>query len=209
MPAARGEIAPERHRSSLFVTDPRSMHCPVCKEATWLEPAPLEEGKLAAWRCSTCNGHWIRNADFWRWRAQVGHNTPETPVSEPPARTAPEAAGLRLCPDCHHVLGRYKVGHGIGFTVDRCRNCDGAWLDGGEWEALRVRSLHDDLPRIFDDEWQRAVKREVQEQTTEENFRRRLGDADYQRAQELRTWLDAHPKRSELFAYLQLKHRRD
>jgi len=49
----------------------------------------------------------------------------------------------------------------------------------------------------------------VQELTTEESFRRRLGDADYARAQELRSWLDAHPKRSELFAYLQLKYRRD
>jgi Zn-finger nucleic acid-binding protein len=182
------------------------MQCPVCKEVVQLQPAALEDGKLAAWRCVSCNGHWIRNADFWRWRAKVG-NLPETPAIEP-ARMAPEAAGLRLCPDCHHVLGRYIVGHGVGFTVDRCRNCEGAWLDGGEWEALRARNLHDDLPRIFDDEWQRAVKREVQEQATEDRFRRRLGDADYARAQELRTWLDTHPRRSELFAYLQLKHRR-
>lgn len=183
------------------------MHCPVCKPTKSLELAPLEEGKLSARRCPSCNGHWIRPADFWRWRALVG-DMPEVAVSDA-ARTAPEAGGLRLCPDCDHVLGRYKVGHGIGFTVDRCRNCEGAWLDGGEWEALRVRNLHDDLPRIFDDEWQRAVKKEVQELTTEESFRRRLGDADYRRVHALREWLDPHPKRSELFAYLQLKHRRE
>ena len=184
------------------------MHCPVCTSANWLEPARLEEGKLSAWRCPACNGHWIRSAEFWRWRAVAGENIAETPASET-ARTAPEAGGLRVCPDCHHVLGRYKVGHGVGFTVDRCRNCEGAWLDGGEWEALRVRNLHDDLPRIFEDEWQRAVKREVAAHTTEESFRRRLGDEDYRRIQELRTWLDPHPKRSELFAYLQMKHRRE
>ncbi|NUO38903.1 MAG: hypothetical protein HOQ31_09930 [Gemmatimonadaceae bacterium] len=45
--------------------------------------------------------------------------------------------------------------------------------------------------------------------TTEESFRRRLGEDTYRRAQETRAWLDAHPRRSELFAYLQLKHRRD
>lgn len=183
------------------------MNCPVCKPTRALVVAPLEDGKLTARRCPTCNGHWIRSADFWRWRAIAGENLPETPA---PAGTLtpPEAAGLRLCPDCNHVLGRYRVGHGVGFTVDRCRHCEGAWLDGGEWEALRVRNLHDDLPQIFDDEWQRAVKREVQELTTEESFRRRLGDDTYRRAQETRAWLDAHPRRSELFAYLQLKHRR-
>jgi Zn-finger nucleic acid-binding protein len=184
------------------------MDCPVCKPTHTLVLAPLEGGNLTARRCPACNGHWIRSTDFWRWRAIAGENLPETPAPTG-TLTPPEAGGLRLCPDCNHVLGRYKVGHGVGFTVDRCRHCEGAWLDGGEWEALRVRNLHDDLPQIFDDEWQRAVKREVQELTTEESFRRRLGDDTYRRAQETRAWLDAHPRRSELFAYLQLKHRRD
>ncbi len=184
------------------------MHCPVCKPATLLELAPLEEGQLTARRCPSCNGQWIRSTDFWRWRAIAGANLPETPPSGGPL-SPPEAGGLRLCPDCHHVLGRYRIGHGVGFTVDRCRNCEGAWLDGGEWDALRARNLHDDLPQIFDEEWQRAVKREVQDQAIEDSFRRRLGDADYTRAQELRAWLDSHAKRSELFAYLQLKQRRD
>jgi Zn-finger nucleic acid-binding protein len=184
------------------------MHCPICKPPQSLDLAPLEEGKLPARRCSTCHGHWIRSTDFWRWCAQRGENIPESPASEVPI-TAPEVGGFRLCPDCDYVMARYHVGHGLGFTVDRCRNCEGAWLDGGEWDALRVRNLHDDLPRIFDDAWQRAVRRDVHDQTIEESFRRRLGDDDYRRAQELRAWLDPHPKRSELFAYLQLKQRRE
>jgi Zn-finger nucleic acid-binding protein len=171
------------------------MDCPVCKPTQALVLAPLEGGNLTARRCPSCNGHWIRSTDFWRWRAIAGENLPETPAPAG-ALTPPEA-------------GRYKVGHGVGFTVDRCRHCEGAWLDGGEWEALRLRNLHDDLPQIFDDAWQRAVKREVQELTSEESFRRRLGDETDQRAHETRAWLDAHPRRSELFAYLQLKQRRD
>jgi Zn-finger nucleic acid-binding protein len=184
------------------------MHCPVCKPPRSLEPASLEEGRLTARRCPSCNGHWIRSADFWRWRAHLREPLPETTASGSSA-AAPETGGLRLCPDCNHVLARYRVGHGVGFTIDHCRNCEGAWLDGGEWDALRVRNLHDDLPRIFDETWQHAVKRDVQEQTTEDSFRRRLGEADYQRARDFRDWLDPHPKRSELLAYLQLKHRRD
>ena len=183
------------------------MRCPVCKPPQSLEPDSLEEGQLASRRCPNCNGHWIRTADFWKWRARR-QNAPELPAPE--ASTAPpEPAGLRICPDCDYVLARYQVGRGLGFSVDRCRNCEGAWLDGGEWEALRSRNLHDDLPLIFDEAWQRSARRAMQEQATEDNFRRRLGDEDFQRAQEIREWLDPHPKRSELFAYLQMRHRRE
>ena len=182
------------------------MRCPVCKPPQSLELDSLEDG-LASRRCPSCNGHWIRTADFWKWRARRP-NAPEIPAVEE-STVPPEPVGLRICPDCDYVLARYRVGRGLGFTVDRCRNCEGAWLDGGEWEALRARNLHDDLPMIFDEAWQRAARREMQEQATEENFRRRLGDDDYERAQEIRAWLDPHPKRSELFAYLQMKHRRE
>lgn len=184
------------------------MRCPVCKPPEGLTHDSLEQGQLTTRRCPNCNGHWIRNADYWKWRAYQPQNLPIVPAEDGPS-TAPESGGLRVCPDCDHVLARYQVGHGVMFTVDRCRHCEGAWLDGGEWDALRARNLHDDLPLIFAETWQRAARREVQEQAAEENFRRRLGDDDYRRAQEMRAWLDEHPKRSELFAYLQLRHRRE
>ena len=184
------------------------MECPVCKPTRSLVLAPREDGQLAARRCPSCNGHWIRSSDFWRWRALQGENVPATPA--PDISDAPsEPLGLKLCPDCGYVLGRYRVGHGVPFTVDRCRNCEGAWLDGGEWDTLRARNLHDDLPLMFDDAWQRTVRREEQLRATEDSFRRRLGDDDYARAREVRSWLDVHPKRSEVFAYLQLRERRD
>ena len=188
------------------------MRCPVCKPTRSLDLEPLEEGRLAARRCTNCGGHWIRAADFWRWRANLGGPIPEAPapVTDPVANEpgATETTSLRICPDCDFILARYKVGRGVPFTVDRCRNCDGAWLDGGEWDTLRARGLHDDLPLIFDDAWQRSVRREARAQATEDSFRRRLGDADYQRAREVRAWLDPHPLRSELFAYLQLERHR-
>lgn len=181
------------------------MQCPVCQPARWLEATPLEEGRLVAYGCPGCGGRWIRSADYWRWRALHGPNLPEVAAPVPP--TAVETAGLHLCPDCGYVLGRFRVGHGLPFHVERCRNCEGAWLDGGEWDALKARNLHDDLPLMFDDAWQREVRAQASAQATEESFRRRLGDADYARAREVRAWLDGHPRRSEVFAYLQLDAR--
>ncbi|NUP71451.1 MAG: hypothetical protein HOQ16_09570 [Gemmatimonadaceae bacterium] len=58
--------------------------------------APLEGGQLTARRCPSCNGHWIRSTDFWRWRAVAGENLPETPAPAG-ALAPPEAGGLRLC----------------------------------------------------------------------------------------------------------------
>lgn len=179
------------------------MRCPVCTPSQPLDLAALENGELKARTCPKCRGTWIRSADYWKWRAHHPEE-PSAPSAEEQLPTAPEGAGIRRCPDCNYVLAKARVGHGIRFTVERCRNCEGAWLDGGEWEALKARRLHDDLHQIFDDVWQRAIKREEQERSTEDSFRRRLGDDVFTKARDVRTWLDDHPKRSEIFAYLQL-----
>jgi Zn-finger nucleic acid-binding protein len=182
------------------------MHCPVCEPRQSLDPVHLEGGQLAARECAHCGGNWIRTADYWKWRAMHGENRP---VTAPPPEPVPvhDAPGLKRCPDCDYVLARYRIGHDVPFTVDRCRNCDGVWLDRDEWRQLVARNLHDDLPMIFDDAWQRSVRRDENRRTTEESFRRRLGAGDYARAREMRAWLDAHPKRSELLAYLHLHDR--
>lgn len=185
------------------------MHCPACNPPRKLEPTPLESGELRARSCASCRGTFIRSVDYWKWRAQHPENLPELPPGDPPVPLAPDSGGLRCCPDCEYVMARMRIGHGVPFAVDRCRNCEGAWLDGGEWEALKARQLHDDLHLVFDEAWQRAIRFEEQAMRTEESFKRRLGDDIYARIRSVREWLDEHPKRSEIFAYLQLKDRRE
>jgi hypothetical protein len=51
-------------------------------------------------------------------------------------------------------MTKYKVGHGFRFTIDRSLT-GGAWLDAGEWEALRGRNFRDEIHFIFTDPWQR------------------------------------------------------
>lgn len=185
------------------------MRCPVCTPERTLEPSALEGGELRVRRCPQCEGIWLRSGDYWKWRAQRPGSLPELPPGNDVSALVPETGGLRRCPDCDYILARVRVGHGVPFTVDRCRNCEGAWLDGGEWEALKARQLHDDLYHIFDDAWQRSIKREESVRITEESFRRRLGDEWYEKVRAVRAWLDDHPSRSEIFAYLQLRDRGD
>ena len=181
------------------------MHCPVCQNSSPLAPEALEP-HLTAWHCAGCGGHWIRLADYWRWRAQAkveSRGTPEALDSGAPAPDSDtDTFGIKRCPDCQYVLGRFIVGRNVPFALDRCRNCSGAWLDRDEWATLKRRGLHDDLHLIFSDEWQKGARLEEQRRVAEARLRRRFGSGDYARVREVKGWLDDHPKRSELLAFI-------
>lgn len=178
------------------------MICPACNLPS-LAPAPLEP-HLTAYRCGQCQGTWLRMADFQSWReSPVARSQPASgPVDASPS--ADTGMTMRRCPDCRTLLGRYRVGHGAGFHIDRCAKCNGTWLDRDEWPALRALGLGAQLMAIFSPEWQQEVRRTEQATAQERRFGERLGAADLARAREIREWLAAHPRRAELLAYLEL-----
>ena len=65
-----------------------------------------------------------------------------------------EVKELKLCPDCGHIMARYKIFPDTAFYIDRCRNCNGIWLDQNEWDVLIDRNLHDNLNEFFTRPWQ-------------------------------------------------------
>ena len=52
-------------------------------------------------------------------------------------RKVETVAGPRRCPNCPGSLEGYTF---EGFALDRCPECGGVWLDGGELEAI-VRKI--------------------------------------------------------------------
>ena len=98
--------------------------------------------------------------------------------------------------------GYGRVGHGIAFRLDHCGNCNGVWCDGGEWEIIRASNLHDNLHQIFGSGWQRKVRDEEQRARMEAIYRERFGAEDYEELRRIRRWIDEHPQRSALIAYL-------
>ena len=179
------------------------MNCPV--DSAPLTRVDLEPG-LAGFTCGKCAGHWLRFGDYLAWRERQPGDAPELPregageVAEAPP-TSP-----RPCPDCNHLLTRYRVGRGVGFGLDRCGNCNGVWLDGGEWAALRGRGLHDNVHQMFGPGWQFAARTDDQRRLVEAQFERQLG-ADFGRAREFAEWVAEHPRRSEILAYVQSRIR--
>jgi Zn-finger nucleic acid-binding protein len=189
---------------------PIEIHCPVCTPPQVLAAATVA-GSLAVHGCGRCGGRWVRNADYLAWMLAAAALPRSLARAEPPAAvTRPAGAAdteprLRYCPDCRHVLARFHVGQGVDFLVDHCRNCAGTWLDATEWEVLRERGLHDDLLHVFTDEWQQSVRDEARRARLDAEFRARVGEDDYARLLEVKGWLDAHPRRPELLAFLQAR----
>lgn len=181
------------------------MYCPTDQRS--LRRIELLPG-LRAHECEGCAGHWLRFGDYLAWREAQAEDQPEVPLQASGISPSdPPSAGPRRCPDCDFLLARYRIGRGIHFTLDRCGNCNGVWLDGSEWATLHARGLHDNLHEVLGPGWQRALRAAEHRQGTEAQFQRQFGVEDYARAQEFGRWLSEHPRRSEIFAYLQFRIR--
>jgi len=174
------------------------MDCPV-------DYSPLRRTDIAqgpsAFTCDQCAGHWLRFGDYLAWREGQTGDVPEAPPEAAGELAPPRDGTARRCPDCALLLTRYQVGHGISFTLDRCGNCNGIWLDEGEWATLRKRGLHDNIHQMFGPGWQFSARNEERRRRSESLFERRLGD-DFGRAREFAEWLAEHPRRSEILAYV-------
>jgi Zn-finger nucleic acid-binding protein len=180
---------------------PRSpLKCPICKTPS-LEATTLEQ-QLAASRCTTCKGYWIAPKDYWAWLGdrQILPDPPqaENPISLP----VKETETPKFCPDCGRFMRRTKVGHGIEFAVDRCGNCGGFWLDANEWEILKSRHIHERLHFVASDAWQAEVAREDREKGHEQIVLTKLGPEDLEKIKAIKAWIDSHPRRAELCAFL-------
>src|SRR5687767_8282874 len=101
------------------------MKCPVCKTEDLL--LSELEANLTSRHCGQCDGNWIPSFEYWKWREQVRENLPEKPGGEVAESRSPSTGLLKpkLCPECRGILIRYKVGHGVGFSIDQCGNCGG------------------------------------------------------------------------------------
>jgi len=174
--------------------------CPVCKEDT-LSYCELE-ANLQCSQCSKCGGVWISAWQYEQWLQLHGENLPERPPEEGVSLVSGEMPGAKFCPECKFILMKYKVGHKVGISLNRCGHCGGIWFDKNEWEILRSRNLHDDVHLVFSQAWQSAVRAEEHKAAMDEIWRNELSDADLNEIRRIKSWLENHPKSAELYAYL-------
>jgi Zn-finger nucleic acid-binding protein len=174
------------------------MKCPVCTLSI-LKAIQPEENLTALW-CPTCDGQWIGSDSYWSWLAQQDARLPEKPPGGTPIEVA-DRQRAKLCPECSHIMLRYRVGHGFSFTLDQCGHCQGIWFDTNEWAALRERNLHDEVHLIFSAPWQAAIRQEDAHKLLESIYTEYFQD-DYDKVREIKQWIDQHPQGDKILDYL-------
>jgi Zn-finger nucleic acid-binding protein len=175
------------------------MNCPVCKTFA-LEPATLE-ANLTASTCANCGGHWISGKEYWKWMDVHGENLPERlPAGDEPE--VHDSAGPKICPEDGHFLRAYRTGHDLAFDLDHCASCYGIWFDHNEWEVLKGRNLHDEVHYFFSEAYQAGIFKEEHAAIRRKALAERFGEQDFAEILRIKRWIDGHPKRRELLAFL-------
>ncbi len=177
--------------------------CPVCKIE--LKHVLLEQN-LPAYSCSDCEGFWIASDEYFSWLSpqDAGLSVDQIDVEqgEPAPLPVADSKKALLCPDCGHILRRFRVWPDIAFHLDRCGGCNGIWFDRNEWQMLKLKNLHHAAHVFFTDAWQEKRRGEEMRRRLASMYQEKFGTEDYQKIQEIRKWLEAHPHGSQLLAYL-------
>jgi len=173
------------------------MQCPLCKKHT-MEAVDLAPD-LAGLACSECSGVWLDRAKYDAWRAKQPGDLPE--ATTPAQITVSDTHKAKICPQCGHLLLPYRVGHGLPFSIDYCGACGGVWCDRDEWNAIKVKNLHDNLHDIVSQHWQTAVRRSDVQEAIEQTYKRLLG-VTYEKASDMRAWLREQHQKGLILAYL-------
>lgn len=173
------------------------MKCPTCSDHC-LEQFEIAPG-LSAKRCSKCGGSFVELEKFLDWPGRHQVSPKDAPAAA--STFVAESSDARFCPACSRLMSRYKVSQQLPFHLDRCATCAGTWFDAGEWKAIETAGLLPRLHLVFSDSTQRSLRQQHQQQTHLERYKELLGD-DFDRAHEIRAWLDKHPKRQIVIAFL-------
>lgn len=112
-------------------------HCPACGE-----PMTCQEfAKISVDHCLTgCRGIWFDQGELQKLDHKLKGMSPalrEALVDSPPT----ESRGPIECPHCREQMERLEYEAQATVTVDRCRSCEGIFLDAGELGLIRDRPM--------------------------------------------------------------------
>lgn len=177
------------------------MKCPACTSVRLdaCEPEPGMKGH----ECSKCHGRFVAFESFFAWQSRQGGIDAQPHVAGSAAEVVgPDSDGGKLCPGCGRFMTRMRVSLDLPFHIDRCGACAGMWFDPGEWEQLRARGLHLRLHALFAESWQNHLQQQQRRLQHEARYRALLGEEFYAKARDMKQWLDVHPQRGVVLAYL-------
>jgi Zn-finger nucleic acid-binding protein len=127
---------------------------------------------------------------------------PDHSFSEDASLEAEESKQALICPVTGSVMQKYRISYDSDHYLDYSPAIGGVWLDKGEWEYLKAQNLAGSLSRIFTAQWQRSIRNSNARLTFTDLYREKFGEESYSRIKEVRKWLNDHPRKADLRAYL-------
>lgn len=130
-----------------------AMLCPRCDNCLFCKPADISGLDLDidahVDHCEGCGGVWVGLEDLSSlMELSTGWlETWQETLSAMIQRDAPAHEHDILCPVCQVILDERAYGADSGVYVDRCRTCQGTWLDNGELVLIRRVSMQQDVWR--------------------------------------------------------------
>lgn len=108
------------------------MNCPKCGEGKTL--AEVELAGIEVDHCSSCNGVWLDEYEL-----EDLLEIDEAEVAQIlGGEESEDLDGVQAnCPRDGQPLGRVRYARSRETTVEACPECQGLWLDGGEFQRLR------------------------------------------------------------------------
>ncbi|MDH2433468.1 zf-TFIIB domain-containing protein [Pokkaliibacter sp. MBI-7] len=175
------------------------MKCTSCNQGE-LKPSFIDS-LFRAHTCSHCGGNWILIEDYvtWKERHPEYQFAADMNLEE---RDAEDSRQALLCPMTGVFMQKFRISLHSSHRLDYSSAVGGLWLDKGEWELLKKEGLAGSLNAVVTPQWQKRLQQQGAKEHFAELYRDKFGEADYARVQEVRAWLQAHPRKADLRAYL-------
>lgn len=175
------------------------MNCTSCKNGA-LRPSFID-GLFRAHSCTNCGGDWILVEDFVSWKEK----NPEHQFSQPSEWSEDEAAdtaSAMLCPVTGTIMRKFRVTAKTSHRIDYSNAVGGIWLDKGEWELLKSEGIAGTLNNVVTQQWQNNVREQSASNNFAEIYESKFGKETYEKAKEIREWLNSQPQKADLRAYI-------
>ena len=172
------------------------MKCTSCKVGD-LSPSFID-GLFRAHTCTQCGGNWILVEDYVSWK----ENNPDYQVAENISCEVADTETALLCPQSGVIMRKFRITSKNSHRLDYSAPVGGIWLDKGEWDLIKQDGLASSLNAVLTVQWQKNIRMTTAKDNFTALYSDKFGDESYSKAKEIRKWLDAHPNKSDLRAYL-------
>lgn len=182
------------------------MQCPKCQSRP-LRATKIEQG-LSAMGCMDCKGALITLIYYRDWIDRTP-TIKEIDQNEQSLATAlveiNDSKSALSCPKCSRLMNKYKISGQTENRIDLCSNCDEVWLDGGEWELLKILELAGKVPLVFTEHWQKELREKAGQKAREERLLQFVSQDDLAEAKKIKEWLSNHSEREKISFYINHK----